>query len=331
MPFSSMIKKYEINLNKEEETRWAEVIKSEQKNARLMIENSTEDLGLMSKMLLKIFKNPIGKLYKIYGGLYINEMKAWANALDISVNEVITLNCQYEFNHLHLSLNFGCTAAAIWVKGLGMVHLRNMDWPLNNMGKATRIFEFKDSRRKFLTVGVPGQIGVLSGILPGAYSVTINYAPTVTNSWFSGYGPLFQLREVFENCDTFEEAVKELKNNALATNVFYLVCGIKKDQACVIERTKKESSIKYIKGSYLTLGNHFKSKKFNDLNDDDELYEDSSAREDKLQEMLEELGTDPSLEGLASCLDEKPTLNEDTCQQMIFIPKTGQYKVWRKV
>ncbi len=329
MPFSSMIKKYEINLNKEEETRWLSVIKSDIENARLMIENSIEDLGSISKTLLKIFKNPIGKLYKIYGGLYINEMKAWANALDISVNEVIALNCQYELNHTRFSLNFGCTAAAVWMQGLGMVHLRNMDWELDDMGKATRIFEFKKDKRKFITVGVPGQIGVLSGMLPGAYSVTINYAPTVANPWFNGYGPLFLLREVFENCDTFEEAVKELKNNLLATNVFYLVCGIKKDQACVIERTKKESLIKYIKGSYLTLGNHFKSKKFSELNDDDELYEDSSNRENKLQEMLEEVGTDPSLDELASCLDVEPTLNDNTCQQMIFIPKTGQYKVWR--
>jgi hypothetical protein len=30
--------------------------------------------------------------------------------------------------------------------------------------------------REFVTVGVPGLVGALSGMVPGAYSVTINYA-----------------------------------------------------------------------------------------------------------------------------------------------------------
>lgn len=330
MPFTTRIRKYTINLKEEESKRWDKVINSEIEYAKLMIENSKKDIILIQRSLLKIFKKPIGLLYKLYGGLYIEEMKSWAEALDININEVITLNCQYELNHIRLSLNFGCTAAAVWVKGLGMIHLRNMDWELDKMGKATRIFEFKEGRRKFVTVGVPGQIGVLSGMLPQKYSVTINYAPTSTNPWFGGYGPLFLLREVFESCDTFDEAVKELKTADLATNVLFLVCGTKQDEACVIERTKTKSSVKYIEHSYITLGNHFKSKKFSEFNDD-ELYEDSSEREFAIANKIEKLGISPSLTKLANCLDVEPTLNENTCQQMIFIPKSGQYKVWRWV
>jgi hypothetical protein len=47
------------------------------------------------------------------------------------------------------------------------------------MGPATRLFRFHRGARKFVSVGVPGQVGVLSGILPYAYSVTINWAPPV--------------------------------------------------------------------------------------------------------------------------------------------------------
>lgn len=331
MPFTSKIKKYEIDLYQEQNHRWSNVIRNEKNNARLMIENSKKDLGWIGGTFFDIIKKPIGILYKQYGGLYIGEMKSWAEALHLSINEVIALNCQYELNHAYTSLNFGCTAAVTWVKGLGMVHLRNMDWELDAMGRATRIFEFRKGKRKFITIGVPGQIGVLSGMLPGKYSVTINYAPTDASPWFNGYGPLFLLREVFEECDTYEEAVKELKNNKLATNVFYLVCGTKRDQACVIERTKKEYSVRYIKDSYLTLANHFKSQKFIDLNYDDELFEDSCNREDAITNKIEKLGSSPSITKLANCLDIEPALNEDTCQQMIFVPKTGEYKVWRRI
>jgi len=130
-------------------------------------------------------------------------------------------------------------------------------------------------------------------------------------------------------CFIIREAVKKLKNSKLATNVFYFVCGIKKDEACVIERTKDKSSVKFIKGSYITLGNHFKSRKFQKLNWDEDLNEDSMKREVTLKQMLDNLNDHPSIDELASCLDDEPTLNDDTCQQMIFIPKTGEYKVWR--
>lgn len=328
MQFTSRIRKYTIDLKEEEYERWYKVINSEIEDAKLMFENSKKDIGFLSRSLLKIFKNPIGSFYKLYGGLYIGEMEAWADGLDIKMNEVIALNCQYELSHARFSYNFGCTAAAVWVESLGMVHLRNMDWELEGMGKATRIFEFISGKRKFVSVGVPGQIGILSGMLPKKYSITINYAPTSTNPWFNGFGPLFLLRDVLENNDTFDEAVKHLKKTDLATNVFFLVCGAKRNEACVIERTKTKSSVKYIEDSYITLGNHFKSRKFYDLNDD-ELMEDSTERENALQKKLNKLGTNPSLNDLANCLDAKPTLNNDTCQQMIFIPKTGQYKVWR--
>lgn len=330
MVFTSRIRKYTIDLKEDEYERWYKVISCEKEYANLMIENSKNDLGFFNRQLLKIFNKPIGSLYKRYGGLYVKEMEAWADGLDIKMNEVIALNCQYELNHARFSLNFGCTAAAVWVKSLGMVHLRNMDWELDEMGKATRIFDFVRGKRKFITVGVPGQIGVLSGMLPKKYSVTINYAPTSTNPWFDGFGPLFLLRDVLENNDTFDEAVKQLKKTDLATNVFFLVCGTKKDEACVIERTKTESTIRYIKDSYITLGNHFKTRKFYYINDD-ELMEDSTERENALQKRLNKLGANPSINEIASSLNEKPALNDDTCQQMIFIPKTGAYKVRRWV
>ncbi len=326
MPFTNKVKLYKIDLTLNEKDRWKNVIENEMKYAKLMIKESKEYNNPLSKILFNLGKGAIGILYRKYGGLYVDEMKSWADALNISLNEFIALNCQYELNHL-----FACTAAAYWNNNLGMVHIRNMDWEIDGMGKATRIFEFVKGKRRFVTVGVPGQICVISGMLPHKYSITMNYAPTKSMPSYNGFGPLFLLRNVFETCNTFNSAVRKIKNTRLVTNALFLVCGLEKGQACVIERTKREARVRYIKDSYITLGNHFKSKTFAYLNSDEDLPEDSNDRECAIENNLLKLGNRPSILKIAKCLDTEPVLNEYTSQQMVFIPKIGEYKIWRRI
>ena len=107
--------------------------------------------------------------------------------------------------HLRWPKLFGCTAGVRWLDGLGMVHLRTLDWPLATMGQATRFFRFQRGAREFVSVGVPGQVGVLSGMLPGGYSVTINWAPPIGRPSFD-FGPTFLLRDTLETCDRYDDA-----------------------------------------------------------------------------------------------------------------------------
>src|SRR5258708_7349878 len=55
---------------------------------------------------------------------------------------VTMLNCAYELSHMRWPKLFGCTAGVRRVEGLGMIHVRNLDWPLASMGEATRLFRF---------------------------------------------------------------------------------------------------------------------------------------------------------------------------------------------
>ncbi|MCK5806215.1 MAG: hypothetical protein KAI66_25510, partial [Lentisphaeria bacterium] len=256
------------------------------------------------------------------------ELEAWAEALGYPLREVIMLNCSYEMSHVGGGV-LGCTAGVRWVPGLGMVHLRNMDWPLKNIGAATRVFEFHHGERVFYAVGISGFVGVLSGMLPGGYSVTINWAPPVDRPRFD-FGPAFLLRAVFEECDTYEEAVQVLRDTPLASPVFFTVCGVKKGQACVIERTRGDAVVRKFKAPVLAQGNHHVARKFRSHNWDEELVEDSQGR---VACMEEELGrrSRGSLDELAACLDVEPVLNEESYQQMAFCPRTGEMKVWRWV
>jgi predicted choloylglycine hydrolase len=287
------------------------------------------------------------RLYQAFGGLYVNEMKAWAEALDVSMGTATMLNCAYELSQIHVPtrLKPGCTAGARWVESLGMVHARSLDWPLPGMGSATRVFRFRKGQREFVVVGVPGQVGVLSGMVPRGYSVTINWAPPATQPSFSDFGPTFLLRQTLETCDTFADAVEKLWRTPLSASVFFTVCGIARAQACVIERTRYESAIrKPDDGGAVVQANHHLAQKFAknnnqviDVPPEEEEFSlrGSSERYEILRGELRKLSTTTmptrTLDDVRAALQIPSVLNRYTTQQMVFCPLTGDVKVWSRI
>src|SRR5262249_3160396 len=208
------------------------------------------------------------------GGLYRDEIKAWADALGVSAGTVTLLNCAYELSHVRLRRPFGCTAGVRWVAGLGPVHVRNLDWPLAGLGDATCLFRFRRGERMFLVVGVPGQVGVLSGMLPGAYSVTINWAPPAHAPTFR-FGPALLLRDTLETRNSYATAVEALRKTPVAASVFFTVCGTEAGQACVIERTPRSAVVRPLDGPVVVQANHHVGARFAANNADlDDVEED---------------------------------------------------------
>jgi hypothetical protein len=148
-----------------------------------------------------------------------------------------------------------------WIDGLGIVHVRNLDSPLAAMGPATRLFHFRRGAREFVSVGVPGHVGVLPGMLPRAYSVTINWAPPAAFPTFD-FGPGFLFRDTLETCDSYESAVETLTHKQLSTGVFFAVCGTDKDQARVIERTQRAAALRSMAGTVLIQSNRHVDERF---------------------------------------------------------------------
>lgn len=340
--YSSRVKEYEIDLSLPERERWWEVIEAEGDMARELAE---EALGSVdpSSLKLRALGGLFSGLYAVSGGRFRDEMKSWSQALGVSTGSVYLVNCAYELSHLAeraaqstlFSRVFGCTAGARWVRGLGMVHARSMDWPIPGIGPATRLFRFVNGSQEFVSVGVPGFVGVLSGMVPGAYSVTINWAPPVERPSFD-WGPAFLLREVLAECETYDEAVNALSESRLSTAVFFLVCGVRKNEACVIERTRKYAVIRPVEGGLVVQGNHHVAEDFADNNDlidqhdPDSLFACSAERVSLLGQRLSRVLAADSLARVRKALCVFPVQNEDSVQQMVFCPKTGQVSVWKK-
>jgi hypothetical protein len=332
--FTTNVPAWWIDLERAEANRWEEVLAGEKTVAGRLIQEAGSQFERVPELLRWVF----GRLYQSSGGLYRGEIASWAEALGVSLGTATILNCAYELSHLRWPKLFGCTAGVRWVDGVGMVHVRSLDWPLATMGAATRLFHFHRGARAFVTVGVPGQVGVLSGMLPQAYSATINWAPPVEFPSFD-FGPAFLLRDTLETCDSYEAAVQTLTRTRLSTSVFFTVCGTEKDQACVIERTQRDAAVRTMAGPTLVQANHHVARRFARNNkdilqgeNDEDLFSlaGSGRRAATLAGALAEIPAGCVLDTLADALNGEAVLNQDTCQQMVFHPGSGEVKVWRR-
>jgi hypothetical protein len=349
MTIRPVTKEYVIDLQASEEKRWSEVIRHETRAARNLMEAASKVIPGYDPVEKKhgSFMNKAMPLiqagYRLTGGHYWGEIAAWADAVGVSPAEVTFLNCQYEMSHfsergatlrqrlpawLQKLVPFGCTAGAVRIDDGRVIHVRNMDWPLKPIGMATRIFRFVDGDREFVTVGLPGLVGALSGMVPGAYSVTINYAPAAYLPGFA-FGPLFLLRQVFETCDTYEEACYALSHTKLSAGVFFMVCSAN-GKACVIERTRNAFARIPMRGGVLTLANHYRSRKF--IRENRVWPADTLAgfkeRASTLGAALKQLSPRTTLAKTALVLEEEPVFNEETHQMMVFDPAQGTMLAW---
>jgi hypothetical protein len=333
--FSTDVPTHTIDLARAEPVRWAEVIEAERPAAGKLVAAANQALGKVPE----IARWGFAKVYEWTGGLYRGEIEAWAKGLDVSVGTATMLNCLYELSHLPQPKFFGCTAGIRWIEGHGLVHVRTLDWPIPGMGDATRLFRFRQGQREFVSVGLPGQVGVLSGMVPGAYSVTINWAPPKGMPMFV-FGPTFFLRDVLETCDSYDAACELIKTTELSTSAFFTVCGIERGQACVIERTRDAAAVRAIGDEPLVQANHHIAPDFAANNEairevppEEEVFsiDGSTKRVNILRDGLAALPAATSLAAAAGPLDVPTVLNSQTCQKMVFCPKSGEIIVWREV
>ena len=341
MAMTSKVKEYYIS----PESEWIPVQHAELETARKLIEQAREDFyETISPIMMKLYSYALGFGKLLFpDGYYDDEIRSWAKKLGVSFSEMVLINHIYELSHLDPSTIYGCTAGIKTFKNIGPVHIRNMDWPLSEIGNATRVFHFLDDYNNtlFTAVSVPGFVGVLSGMVKGGYSVTINWAPPVGGLRLE-YGrssPTMLLRKVLETCTTYDEAVSVLSETPLITSVFYTVCGVEDNEGCVIERTPDEYVVREMT-DVIGHANHHVAEEFDDNNDDLRIYNeemdppclyvDSDQRVRKMVSSLKKIpATTNCWDTVASPLDIEPIFCGDTYQQMLFNPRTGKYKVWR--
>ncbi|MBF0431666.1 MAG: hypothetical protein HQK83_10325 [Fibrobacteria bacterium] len=352
------VKEFTIDLSKTEpKERLSSLLKSKRalnkstmlaENAYVEIQETLPKPELTAPIVRKL--SSIGLKLRGTGDTgYMEELKQWAIFTGLDESYFASANLGYELTQLGtwawnnviskaaqkwtkwstcFAKNKGlCSSVAFYRPGIGMVHARNMDWTLSGLRGATCLIHYKNGLAgDFTSVGVPGQIGVLSGVGKGRFSATINLAPVgnIRPNITSGWSALLLLRYVFENCETYEDAVEELLEAATVVPVFIQIVGPKKGQACIIEiMPRGENYYWEYDGSPLGITNHEPDdKNYEDIGDNQDGWTDSIPRLNKITGMAEKCKA-KSLKGCMRVLLDYPVWGANTAQSMVMNAKTG--------
>lgn len=347
--WQEVTKTYDIDLSLPGDQLWDEVISAELHAAKCVAEAALADFReqAWAEPWWRWARKGLAYIYRSKGHAYAEEIGAWADALDIPFHDMLTLQCSYELQHaaewiaykLHLNrplTPLGCTAGMVWKPVHGPLHVRSMDWPIPEIGRATRLFRFHHGNHSFVSVGILGFMGVISGMVPGSYSCTINWAPPTAMPRLDA-APSFLLRDVLSQQTEFHGAVHQLQQTPLATNVLYAVCSSEQGGCRVIERLANSYAVRnggMPEHSAVTVANHFECKKLLSQNGvieyDPETMEDSQFRALVMRHELDRRRAEP-VRDVAEALDVDPILNEGSVQQMLFDVRMGQTYAWAYV
>ena len=311
------IKRYTVDLNDSLEMRWMNVLEDSwyMKSLKQMSEKFLENVNF-SKSLQSMFIKIISTIMN--NGAYPREMKCFNKYFPDY--QVMAWNITYEINQLVVGIGKlakleWCTSGAKYLPEIGMIHLRNNDWPMPILKKTTIVVDFINGPSgPFSAVTFPGYLGVLSGVARGRFSATINMAATDNRINLFGRPASFIVRDMFEGCSNFDEALEFLKNGYASAPAMVHLVGLNKGESIIMNYSSKgrfflESNVS---------ANHYQY----DENYTDETSEmDSEERMECMQKKLSRIKTPKG--GLIS-LGSGVINNEDTIQSMVLIPKTGE-------
>lgn len=228
-------------------------------------------------------------------------------------NEIygISLSCTNEFNFIgtpyERQLNYhaahdightmqdymlvGCSSFAVWNEYSADSSLaigRNFDFYMGDKFAHNKLITIckPDTGYKFVSVGWPAMIGVLSGMNEEGLTVTINAAKSSIPT--SAKTPISLLtREILQYASTIDEAYAIAQKRALFVSESILVGSAKDGRAAIIEKSPKKTGLFTSDGKVICT-NHFQSDEFKDdkKNIENIATTDTRYRYQRLEELL---------------------------------------------
>jgi hypothetical protein len=213
------MKKYKISLDDEPKNRWREVIEDNKEE----IKRIHRKMNIPENYAIKSIMN-----VAYYLGLMIHseEIEYIANHCCIPFHQAVILQIMYELS--------ACCTSCVFSMDDKLVHLRTMDWPLEELKKITIEVEFtKNNKTIYKAITWAGYVGILTAVKPNICSISLNYRRANGNilenimnlclgMWPGGY----LIRYLMENEFKFDDIVKELKISRLVAPCYFIICGL---------------------------------------------------------------------------------------------------------
>jgi hypothetical protein len=178
------------------------------------------------------------------------------------LDEIAAISAELKFPgiwFLNSSYQWGCTSLGREEAGVPWL-ARTLDWPYAGLGRHVEIARMAGDAGEFWNITWAGYVGVLTATAPGRFAACMNQAPlwrrtrhpwlrpcdlalNAISTWSLTHIPPDQLlRQVFEECRTFDEAQRRLETTLIARPAIYTLIGCRNGERCVIERTEDRYS-----------------------------------------------------------------------------------------
>jgi hypothetical protein len=183
---------------------------------------------------------------------YAGEIQGCAQAMGVSYGWLTILNLSYELSD--------CTSIVAQTNDGRILHARNFDFGIgmgftNSLKDACYQAEFvKGGKLQFYASAYAGYVGVLSGMRPQKFSVTVDtrfHASGLVGLFYEVIEALternaslvaFLSRTALENGDDFATALQRLSKDELIANVYYIMAGTKAGEGAVITRNAQNAT-----------------------------------------------------------------------------------------
>jgi hypothetical protein len=310
-----------IDLDQAPEERWSG-LRDYAAPARELIAYYVADLGGIEQFgdMLLAYRDAV------VSDEYANEVRGIAKAIGVSEPEALLANLYYDA----IKQLFCCTAFAVDTDE-GPLHARNLDWGTIDqlLSRHTLIINFRRRGEVlYRAVSWPGFAGVLSGMAPGRFAVTLNavlseeppqLAPPVA----------FLIREVLENAPGFDEAVEMLASATIPSDCLLLVTGPNSGQMAVIERAPTRHALRKPENGFIIVTNDFRRLAADESGAGiSELARTSCGRFDRVAELLARQRPTTPAECFDVLGDPRVRMNI-TMQSMVMLSQSGHLAVRR--
>jgi len=172
---------------------------------------------------------------------HIEELEGCANAIGGGsiVDFILVANFMYD-------AEAHCTSIVLRQKDGNLLHARNLDYGPTKLFRNSLInVDFwKNGNLLYKIATITGFGGTITGIRPGAFSVSIDERDEGTlwdNLWtmIEGHtGNTFAMRYALENFDNYADAVEYFRTVNLVAPCYYIVGGVSGNDGSVITRAR---------------------------------------------------------------------------------------------